>query len=166
MNVLNRFRRDHDALRAQLAALESTLESGTGTWRIWRDISFSLSLHLRAHVRFEGDAIASCAWRLGTLDTEILEAFSIDHDREWRFLQGANGYLAQVIYAPASDVRPVLAEFATTLRAHMDQQEIELFPLINRVFGVSGRPKTLRPRHAPWWELIRRPCVARSEGLV
>ncbi len=139
MNVLSRFRRDHDVFRTQLAALEAALDRGTKTWRLWRDISFSLSRHLRAHVRYEDGTVASCAWRLGTIDANTLERFSIDHGQEWRFLQCANGYLAQVLYVPDAHVRAVLAEFIAAFRLGMDQQEAQLFPLINRVFGAQER---------------------------
>lgn len=140
MKDIIKLQQEHSVFRTQLASLEATMAKGTGTWRSWRDIGFSISHDLRAHVRSECGAAAYCARRLGTLNSEALETFAIDHDEQWRILQLANEYLARVIYVPDTYVGTILGKFVAAFRAAMDRQEAELFPLINRVFEVQEDP--------------------------
>ena len=136
MNGINRLKQDHGFFRSQLTVLEFALSMGTEARFVWREVSFSLSKHLPSHVKRESEAVTSYSRRLRKVGVDTLEAFSIDHNQEWQIFRFATRCLIQGIDELLEPARCALAKSIVEFRSRMEEQERQLFPLIQEASGA------------------------------
>ena len=137
MRTVTRLTRAHQRLRKQLDVLESALWLGAEAWFVLREASFSLSRQLREHIRMEEAALALC--RQGPYGDHPmgLAVTLVGHDAARHRLQVASWLLSGEPCFSLEGVRPTVAAAIPTLRASMDRQETELFPLLDRALSAQ-----------------------------
>jgi len=118
-------RRDHALLCGELAVLKKA-ESGDGTqlWQTLRDVYARLSTGLLEHIRREE--------RLRTRPSH-------DHCSDYRYLQVIERYISFENNPFLLNSRyHLLTGFIRGLRSHMDEQEVELFQVIEPGIAHEG----------------------------
>lgn len=135
MNAIERLKRDHGIVRTKLDVLEAALKMGPETWFVLREVCFTLSRQLRDHIRREEALIEACR---PSLDSASLSRLSAEHQDEPRHLKTINRLFVQEPTAALERIRPVLMGVIQGLRRHIEEEDMSLFPAIERVLGASG----------------------------
>ncbi len=145
MNAIERLKRDHAILRAKLNVLEAALSMGPQTWFVLREISHTLARQLRDHVKREEALIAECR---DTLGASLVSCMQQEHRDESEHLRTINRLFLQTTGNRVEEVRPVLTTLIAGLRHHMEEEEQELFPMLERV-GEAHAPVEIAVRGGP-----------------
>lgn len=136
MKAIERLRRDHVILRSKLDVLESALKIGPDAWFVLREVSHTLARQLRDHLRREEELVAACR---AALREEALVHLTVEHGDEPQRLQALHRLFVKESGQSLSRIEPVLTEIIEGLRRHMEEEEMELFPILEQ---------TLAERHA------------------
>ncbi len=138
MKAIDRLTRDHKLLRSKLDLLESTLGMGPASkWYILREICYTLSCQLQDHIQREEALVASCRQ---ALSPEALAHSQIEHRDEPQLLRKVNHLFIEEGGRATEQVRAVLSEVIPRLRRHMDEEEVELFPMMAQILGDREEP--------------------------
>ena len=143
MKAIERLKRDHGILRAKLDILETAVWMGPSAWYVLRELCFTLARQLRDHIRRE-EALVAASRR--TLDPKVLAVVDVDHHDEPQMLRTINRVFLEASNHSLSRLRPTLLEVIRRLRCHMDEEEMALFPILERT--VADLPPPLA-KHAP-----------------
>lgn len=143
MRASDRLRRDHEVLRTKLDVLEATLRmTPPTTWCILRELCYTLSRQLQDHIRREEHLIATCR---ATLSPDVLTHTQLEHEDEPQLLRTVNHLFVEEGGQALERVRAALNELIPRLRRHMDEEEAELFPTIERALGECEEPEAQEP---------------------
>lgn len=138
MNAVDRLRRDHKILRAKLNVLESALGMGAETWYVLREVCFTLARQLRDHMKREEALVMACR------NPKVLADIAMEHRDEPEHLRAINRLFAQEKTQVLDRIGPALQAVIQGLRRHMDEEEAELFPLLERQIASLAPPATAR----------------------
>jgi hypothetical protein len=105
-----------------------------------RDVSGELLKRLRAHVRRETRLAVWGSRRFERFGAGELARFAIEHDPELEVLQVIRRCAAGSTNGSLAALRPSVALLSTWWRRHRDQQEAELFPLLERLLEAETDP--------------------------
>lgn len=133
MHAIERLRRDHAILRSKLTVLEIALEMGIGAWFVLREICFTLSRQLGDHIAREEELMAAYRHAVPPETSAVLAA---EHRDEPRHLQTINRLFISEGADRMSYIRAALKTVIAGLRRHMDEEERQLFPLLERCLGA------------------------------
>ena len=134
MKAVERLKRDHGILRSKLGVLETALKLGPETWFVLREMCHTLARQLRDHIRREEALVAACR---SSMTPESLRHVEVEHRDEPERLRMLNRLFIGESGESLERIRPVLMEVVEGLRRHMDEEEAELFPILERV--LAGR---------------------------
>ena len=134
MKAVERLKRDHGILRSKLGILDAALKMGPETWFVLREICHTLARQLRDHIRREEALVAACR---SSMTPESLRHIEVEHRDEPERLRTLNRLFIGESGESLERIRPVLMEVVEGLRRHMDEEEAELFPILERV--LAGR---------------------------
>ena len=134
MNVVDRLRRDHTILRAKLSVLEGALTMGPETWFVLREVCHTLSRQLQDHIKREEELVTACK---EALTDDALPHLTVEHKDEPALLRTINRLFIEEQGHSLASIKPALKRLIIGLRGHMDEEEAELFPLLERV--LAGR---------------------------
>jgi iron-sulfur cluster repair protein YtfE (RIC family) len=137
VNAIDRLRRDHKVLRAKLDVLESALSMGPDAWFVLREVCFTLSRQIRDHMSREEQLIAAAK---NSLDPATLAHVSLEHKDEPRHLRTINKLFVTEQGHTLEHIRPELTRLIEGFRHHLDEEEAELFPALERVLGGREVP--------------------------
>lgn len=133
MNAIDRLRRDHQILRSKLEVLEAALRlTPPTTWFILRELCYTLSRQLQDHIRREEQLIATCR---ATLSPNVLAHTQLEHEDEPQLLRTVHHLFVEEGGQALERVRAALNELTPRLRRHMDEEEADLFPVIEQALG-------------------------------
>lgn len=135
MKTVERLRRDHALLRSKLDVLEAALGMGPATWYVLREVCFTLARQLRDHIRREEELVAACR---EAIDPTALAEFAVEHRDEPAHLRTINRLFLSESGQSLERIRPALTEVIRGLRRHMEEEERELFPILERVCGEQA----------------------------
>lgn len=133
MKAVDRLKRDHKILRAKLDVLEAALAMGPETWFVLREICHTLSRQLQHHIRREEALVAACRQ---SLSPEALAHQAVEHHDEPELLRAVNRLFIEEQGRSLEQVRPTMMKLIQGLRRHMDEEEQELFPAIERTLAT------------------------------
>jgi hypothetical protein len=129
------------------------VDLGPETWFVIRESSFSLTKHLRDHIRIEDDVVARCSRVAGRLDAEALNGFAIEHHETCHQFQTLNWLLRSEPSGSLEELRPLLTKAIDQLRQDMSEQERLLFPVLERLLAshasIAQDRLPAAPRLAP-----------------
>ncbi len=120
--------RDHDALRASLASIESAIRQGAGARHALLKAAMGLSRGLRDHIRRETQTMVSCGLAMGRFGSSALDCLADEHHEERRFAW----LVVRLLRDGGSGVHEaysVCGLLAIRLANRMARQEARLFPL-------------------------------------
>ena len=140
MRTIDRLKRDHTILRTKLGMLEAGLQMGPETWFVLREVCHTLALQLRDHIRREETLVA--AYR-AVLKKEALEHLTVEHRDEPERLRTLSRLFVRESGQSLQQVAPVLKDVIQGLRHHMDEEEAEMFPALERM--LASREAELVP---------------------
>jgi len=142
MNAIERLKRDHKILRSKLDVLESALQLGPQTWFVLREVCFTLARQICDHMRREEELIAAAR---KALDPAVVAHVSLQHDDEPQHLRTINRLFIAEQGHSLERIQPELSRLIVGLRHHMDEEEAELFPALER--ALQGQePSTVAER--------------------
>ena len=130
MNPVERLRRDHQVLRAKLNVVESALEMGEDTWFVLRELCHSLAGQLQDHLKREEALLAAYRQRVGERRCACL---TVEHRDEAEHLRTINRLFCHDPARTFPSVRGQLRNVIHALRAHLDDEEANLFPQLERL---------------------------------
>lgn len=133
MEAIERLKRDHGILRAKLSVLESALQIGPEAWFVLREMCHTLSLQLQNHLKREGELIGACHEALSEAERSRL---AIEHADEPELLRMVNRLFVEEEGHSLAVIEPALMRFIHGLRAHMDEEETELFPVLDGILAA------------------------------
>ena len=139
MQAVDRLRRDHKVLRAKLSVLETAVGMGPETWYVLREVCFTLARQLRDHIRREDELVTACRTKLNPM---VLAEVVLEHHDEPQHLRAIIRMFNQEAAGAFMRVKPALLAIIRALRHHMDEEERELFPLLERFMQEEGPPPT------------------------
>lgn len=134
MRAVERLTRDHVTLRSKLVILESALQVGPQAWFTLRELCHTLARQLRDHIRREEALVAACR---SALAPDMLREISVEHLDEPQRLQMLNRLFLDERGESMERIRPALTAIIGGLRHHMDEEERELFPVLEQI--LAGR---------------------------
>ena len=141
MTAVDRLKRDHKVLRAKLSVLEAALNLPGDTWFVLREICFTLSRQLRNHIHREEELVAACR---AAMNPHVLAEVAVEHHDEPQLLRTINRLFVSEEGHAMEHIRPSLEKAIGGLRRHMDEEERELFPILDRTLaeavGTSAQP--------------------------
>jgi hypothetical protein len=143
MRAVETLRRDHEFFRWCLRELKTALEQTDARERLLL-LGNVLAKRLQHHSRREGRLVVLCGQRLGRYGIAELVRFSIDHDIDRAFLQVMRRGVADPHRFSPEHVRLAVQALVAECHAHADEQEAQLFPLLEDV--MSRRPSVARRR--------------------
>ena len=132
MKAIERLRRDHGMLRSKLDVLEAALGMGPETWFVLREVCFTLSRQLRDHIKREEELVAACR---KAMNPKVLAEVVVEHHDEPAHLRTINRLFLSERGHTLERIRPALQEAIGGLRRHMSAEEVELFPILERVLS-------------------------------
>ena len=150
MDAIHRLKRDHTILRTKLDVLESALQMRSDAWFVLREVCFTLARQLRDHIKREETLVRIARNTLippptggsgtlppvgGGMNPRILAEVALEHKDEPRHLRTINRLFVSESGHSLEHIRPALAEVIHGLRRHMDEEERELFPILERVLA-------------------------------
>ena len=129
MEIIERLKRDHRLLRAKLDVLESALDMGGETWFVVRELCHSLIVQLRPHLRREEEAItvAKCA-----IGSNVLSRVEAEHMEDPQQLNRVYELFLDGPQQPFEGLRIKLWPIIRRLRDHLDDEECNLYPLLEK----------------------------------
>ena len=130
MNAIERLRRDHRILRSKLDVLEAGLQMEGDTWYVLREVCFTLSRQLRDHIKREDDLVVACR---KAMNPKILAEVVVEHKDEPAHLRTINRLFVSEAGHSLERIKPALTDVIHGLRHHMAEEEVELFPILERV---------------------------------
>ena len=142
MRAIERLRRDHKILRAKLSVLESALQMGPETWYVLREVCFTLARQLRDHIRREEALVAACR---KALTPKVLAEVVVEHKDEPQHLRTINRLFTVEPTESLDHIEPALREVIHGLRHHMDEEERELFPVLERALADAETAEPAAP---------------------
>ncbi len=132
MNAIERLKRDHVILRTKLNVLEGALQMGPETWFVLREVCHTLSRQLQDHIKREEALVRECR---ETLTEDALMHLTVEHKDEPELLRTVNRLFVEEQGYSLTVIKPALIRLVHGLRAHMDEEEAELFPVLDRVLA-------------------------------
>ena len=135
MGATESLRREHQILRANLRLLEAAMQMVPETSLVLREMCGSLARMLEDHIWHEAEALRPYS---GQIQGLMQARMARDHADQQIVLRDVNALLFVGIKAPVSRVVPPLAHLIEELREHMDEEERELFPVIDRFAGARA----------------------------
>lgn len=132
MKAIERLKRDHGILRAKLSVLEGALMMGPETWFVLREVCHTLSRQLQNHIKREEELVRACN---ETLTEAPLTHMLVEHKDEPALLRTVNRMFVEDQGHSLAAIKPALTRFIHGLRAHMDEEETELFPVLERILA-------------------------------
>ena len=142
MNAVERLRRDHTTLRAKLGVLETALQVGPEPWYALREVCFTLARQLRDHIRREEELVAASR---KALTPKILAEVVLEHQEEPGHLRTITRLFVSESSHSLQRIGPALTNVIRALRHHMDEEEAELFPILERTLAESAPPVPAAP---------------------
>jgi len=136
MGATENLRREHQILRAKLKLLEAAMQMVPEASFVLREMCWSLARMLDEHIRHEVEALQPYSNRIQALTQARMAQ---DHADQRIVLRDVNALLLGGMKAPISRVVPPLAHLIEELREHMDEEECELFPMVDRI--AEARPQ-------------------------
>ena len=138
LHLVDGLRQDHAVLRGELAVLKKAEgDDSPPSWQTLRDVCARLSLGLCEHMRREEQLLVNHNRSLGAaaLDTTVPQ--SSDHYSDYRYLQVITRCIA-LEHRPflLNSRYHLLTGFLHGLHRHMDKQEAELFPIMERAMAA------------------------------
>lgn len=130
MKAIERLKRDHAIIRSKLRVLESALAMGPETWFVLREVCFTLSRQLRDHIKREEELLAASRKALGK---DLLARLEIEHRDEPEYLRTLNRLFVQENGQSLKQITPVLKRFIEGMRHHLEEEEMRLFPVLERL---------------------------------
>jgi len=133
MRAIDRLKRDHKVLRGKLDVIENALRLGpSSTWFVLRELCYTLSRQIADHIRREDELINSCR---STLNAKALAHTDFEHHDEPEVLRRINHLFVEDQGETLMEVKATLKELIPRLRHHLEEEEQDLFPTLERVFG-------------------------------
>lgn len=132
MNAIERLKRDHAILRSKFDVLEAGLRMGPETWHVLREVCFTLSRQLQNHMKREEDLIMACR---SVMTPSALADLAVEHRDEREHLRTINRLFVGEHSHTLERIRPSLTAVIQGLRRHMQEEERELFPILERELG-------------------------------
>jgi len=160
MGATEVLRKDHQLLREKLEFLEAAMQVAPEAQFALREMCWSLARVLDAHIKREEQVLAPYGNRIAALTQYHLAQ---DHADQRVVLRDVNALLLGGIKTPVSRVMPPLSHLIDELREHMEEEEREVFPVVDRV--ASEQPQA--PPAAPAAPVITQtipPPVCRPKG--
>lgn len=130
MTAVDRLRRDHKILRAKLNVLQSALDMGPETWYVLREVCFTLARQLRDHIKREEDLVTLCR---AAMNPKVLAEVTVEHRDEPAHLRTINRLFVSEGTRSLERIKPAVGDVIEGLRRHMDEEEAELFPILDRM---------------------------------
>lgn len=132
MNAVELLKRDHAILRAKFSVLEGALQMGPEAWFVLRNVCYTLSRQLQNHMEREEELVRACQ---EALTEAALTHLTVEHKDEPELLRMINRLFVDEQSHSLMVIKPALMRFIHGLRAHMDEEEGELFPVLERVLA-------------------------------
>ena len=143
MAVTTMLKKDHEVLRRKLEFLEAALQVAPQSVFVLREMCYSLTKMLDAHIRREEEALTPYTNRILAI---LRYRADQDHADQRLILRDVNALLLQGIKMPPSKVVSLLAHLIEELREHMAEEEREVFPAVDEAEEECREPKeTLKP---------------------
>lgn len=139
MSVTQSLRRDHQILRAKLKLLEAAMRVAPEAQFALREMCWSLGRMLEMHIQREADTLRPYSNRIRALTQERM---AHDHADQRVVLRDVNALLLGGIKAPVSKVVPPLAQLIEELKEHMEEEEKEVFPMVDRLAAEESLAST------------------------
>jgi hemerythrin-like domain-containing protein len=130
MGVTELLTQDHKFLRAELRLLEAAMRMGPEAPFVLREMCASLASMLEDHIWHEAEALRPYCDRIEAFRRERMAR---EHADQQIVLRDVNTLLLGGMNAPVNRVAPSLTQLMEELREHMDEEERELFPLVDRI---------------------------------
>jgi len=134
MGATESLRREHQILRAKLKLLAVAMQMGPDASFVLREMCWSLARMLEQHIQREAEALRPYSDRIQALTQARMAQ---DHADQQTILRDVNILLVGRINALTSQVILPLAHLIDELREHMDEEECELFPMVDRIAEVQ-----------------------------
>jgi len=142
MGVTESLRKDHQILRAELRLLEGAMRVAPEAQFVLREMCWSLARMLEDHIWHEAEALRPYS---GQIQGLMQARMARDHADQEIILRDVNILLLGRIKAPTSQIVLPLGHLIDELREHMDEEERELFPVIDRIAAEQSQES--RPSH-------------------
>lgn len=149
MRAIERLKRDHQILRAKLDVLESALGMGSQTWFVLREMCHTLSRQLEDHIRREERLLDAYRHALGQ---ELQARVALEHHDEPAHLRAVNRLFLDERGQSLEQIRPVLRAMIQGLRRHMEEEERDMFPMLEQTLGEHEMPADEEPPASPLHE--------------
>lgn len=130
MSATQCLRNEHEMLRGLLEAIEAELEDAPSAMAALRVMCRSLMRMLNEHIRTEEDVLAPYGQHL---PPTVRHRIVGEHADEWLLLHELDAIFSERIKLPTSVVIDRLARLIGELRAHMDEEEQDVFPVVDRM---------------------------------
>jgi len=136
MSATESLRKDHQILRAKLKLLEAAMQMLPESNFVLRELCWSLARMLNEHIRHETDALQPYRNRIQALTQERMAK---DHADQQVILRDINALLLSGVKAPVNKVVPPLLHLIEELREHMEEEEQEVFPMVDRMTSEEAQ---------------------------
>ena len=146
MKAIERLRRDHVILRSKLDVLESALKMGPEAWFVLREVSHTLACQLRDHIRREEELVALCR---AAMREQAVARIDVEHRDEPQRLRTLNRLFIKESGESLTHIEPALTEIIKGLRHHMEEEERELFPILEQVLAERQAEAIADPSSLP-----------------
>ena len=160
MSLTEPVRKDHRILRAKLRLLEAAMRVAPEAQFVLREMCWSLAQMLDDHIKHEIEVLQPYRNRIQALTQEHMAQ---EHADQQVVLRDVNALLLRGLHTPMSKVVPPLAHLIEELREHMDQEEREVFPIVDQIAAEELRRPPTQADPLPITETIP-PSVCRPEG--
>jgi hypothetical protein len=137
MSATEGLRKEHDALRGLLDALELQLQLAPSEIGALRMLCISLMRMLKDHIDEEEDVMAGHASRV---PAGIRHRILGEHADEWLMLHELSALFSAKAKLPAGEVAARLTRVIGELRAHMFEEEREIFDAVDAAEWRSTEP--------------------------
>ena len=143
MDALERLKRDHVILRAKLSVVEGALTMGPEMWFVLREVCHTLSCQLQDHIKREEELVRACK---ASLTDEALSHLTVEHKDEPALLRTVNRLFIEDEGHSLVAIKPALTRLIDGLHAHMDEEEAELFPVLEQVLALREASPVREPQ--------------------
>ncbi len=140
--LIDNLRQDHRRLSGEIAVLEAEKNfDNIQSWKTLQVVCVRLSTGLFEHIQSETRLLVTRNHSLGAAASQMMSRPSIDHYGDYRYLQVISRSITSANNRLLLRNRyQMLQDFLGGLRDHMDQQEADLFPAIERMMGAREVP--------------------------
>lgn len=143
MDAVERLKRDHVILRTKLSVLEGALQMGPEAWFVLREVCHTLSRQLQDHIKREEVLVKACK---EALTEAALTHLTVEHKDEPELLRTINRLFIDEEGHSLAVIKPALMRLIHGLLAHMDEEEAELFPVLERVLAPRAASLARKPQ--------------------